>query len=1086
MTTINTLLIANRGEIALRIGRTAADLGLTTVAVAPSDDAESLHVLRADQSETLNGRGAQAYLDIAQVIDAARRSGADAVHPGYGFLSESAKFAAAVEDAGLVFLGPTPDQLRQYGDKVSARKLAQDCDVPTVPGTSDPVDTDGAAAFFADLPDAAAMVIKAVAGGGGRGMRVVRRSEDVATGVNDASREALSAFGDGAVYAERFIERARHVEVQIVGDGAGGVAVLGERDCTLQRRHQKVIEIAPAPFLSDTLRQTLHDHARRMAEAGQYRSLGTFEFLVDLATDEAFFIEANPRIQVEHTITEAVYDVDLVATQIRIAKGGRIGELGLPQMPRGVAVQARVNMERIADDGTVLPSGGVLASYDPPAGPGIRVDGFGYAGYQTSGQYDSLLAKVIARGDDYPAAVKRTLRALAEFRIDGVDTNLPWLQALISRPEMTDYAVATRFIEEHASALAQASANITAPKFGAYTASTNKGPQIEVPDGQIALPAPMQATVVDMRVSEGDAVAAGQIVAVLEAMKMEHTIEAPSSGTIASVLAKPGETLMPDSLLMTLIPGDGPDEAAQVEDDVDLDAIRPDLQELMDRLALGEDAARPDKVAKHHAKGQRTARENLADLCDPGTYNDYGGLAIAAQRARRSMDDLIRNTSGDGILTGTGSVNSALFGDAARCAFAIGDYTVLAGTQGQRHHRKLDRIFHLANDHALPTVLFAEGGGGRPGDTERASVSGLDGPSFAAFAQLSGKVPVVGVVAGRCFAGNAALLGCCDVVIATEDSTIGMAGPAMIEGGGLGVYDPEEVGPINVQWANGVVDIRVADEAEACAVAKKYLSYFQGSVADWTAPDQRLLRRAIPENRLRVYDVRDVIATMADEGSVLELRGGWGHGMVTTLVRIEGRPYGLIANNPKHLGGAVDADAADKAARFLQLCDAHGLPVISLCDTPGFMVGPEAEKTGLVRHVCRMFVTGASLTVPIYSVVLRKGYGLGAMAMVAGGFKESALTVAWPTGEFGGMGLEGAVRLGFRKELEAETDPAAKQALFDKLLAGFYETGKAVNYAQATEIDAVIDPMDTRTWIANATRAAPVSGKGARGFVDTW
>ncbi len=1084
--TIKTLLIANRGEIALRIARTAADRGLTSVAVHPQDDQPSLHVLRADRAEVLPGQGVKAYLDIPQVLEAAARAGADAIHPGYGFLSESAAFAQAVEAAGVRFIGPTPEQLTLYGDKVAARKLAQDCGVPTVPGTADPVDAAGAAAFFDTLPEDAAMVIKAVAGGGGRGMRVVRKASEVADGVADAAREAEAAFGDGAVYAERFIDAARHVEVQILGDGAGGIAVLGERDCTLQRRHQKVIEIAPAPVLDDTIRRRLHDHARRMAEAGQYRSLGTFEFLLDLATQEVFFIEANPRIQVEHTITEAIYDVDLVALQLQVANGARIADLALPTEARGYAVQARVNMETIGADGAVMPSGGVLAAYDPPAGPGIRVDGFGYSGYPTSGFYDSLLAKVIARGEDYASALTRTERALAEFRIEGVETTLPWLRALLRREEMRDYSVATRTIEAKAGELAEAAADMPRATFGEVSAAKAHAATADLPEGEVALPAPMQATVIELRVNAGDTVAKGQIVAVLEAMKMEHTIEAPCSGMIGTVLAAVGDTLMPAAPILSIAPGVGPDAAQEEDAEVDLDEVRPDLQELFDRLALGQDAAKPEKVAKRHALGLRTARENLADLCDPGTFNEYGELAIAAQLRRRSMEDLIRNTSGDGILTGTGMVNGAQFGDGARCAFALGDYTVLAGTQGLRHHRKLDRIFKLAEDHALPMVFFAEGGGGRPGDTDKTTVSGLDGPSFATFAKLSGKVPVVGVVAGRCFAGNAALLGCCDVVIATENSNIGMAGPAMIEGGGLGVYKPEDVGPIDVQWANGVVDIRVRDEAEACAVARQYLSYFQGPVADWTAPDQRLLRRVVPENRLRVYEIRDVIAALADAGSVLELRGGWGAGMVTALIRIEGKPYGVFANNPRHLGGAIDADAADKASRFLQLCEAHGLPVLSLCDTPGFMVGPEAEKTALVRHVCRMFVTGAAMTVPLYSVVLRKGYGLGAMAMVAGAFKQSALTVSWPTGEFGGMGLEGAVHLGYRKELEAESDPEAKQALFDKLLANFYDVGKALNYAMGTEIDAVIDPMDTRRWIANAALAAPVTRKGSRGFVDTW
>ncbi|WP_158970918.1 acetyl-CoA carboxylase family protein [Chachezhania sediminis] len=1088
MTKIDTLLVANRGEIALRIARTASDAGIATVAICPDDDARSLHALRTDRAELLPGQGARAYLDIAEVVEAARRSGADAVHPGYGFLSENADFAAAVEAAGMVFVGPTPQSLRLYGDKVAARKLAEKCGVPVVTGTPDPVDGAAAAAFLADLPDGAAMIVKAVAGGGGRGMRIVRKAHEAEAAVTAARREAEAAFGNGDVYVERFIESARHIEVQIVGDGQGGIAVLGERDCTLQRRHQKVIEIAPAPGLDDATRDLLHDYARTLAAAGEYRSLGTFEFLLDKATGEALFIEANPRIQVEHTITEAIFDIDLVAVQLQIAEGKNLGDLALPAAPRGFAVQSRINMERIGADGGIRPSGGTLKAYDPPAGPGIRVDGFGYAGYRTSTAYDSLLAKVIARGDSYPAALRRSIRALTEFRIEGFETNLAWLHALLNRPEMAEYDVSTRFIEAKGAELAEAAVAAPGSVFGAASDTEDAASgSVSVPDDQVGVVTPMQATVFELKVAAGDTVRKGEVVALLEAMKMEHTIEAPVSGRVDALFVTTGQTLMPDDPILAIEPGDGPDFAADDEAEVDLDAVRPDLQELLDRLALGQDGARPDAVRKRHDRGQRTVSENLADLCDDGTFNPYGELAIAAQSLRRSRDDLIRNTSGDGILTGTGSVNGALFGpEAGRCAFAMGDYTVLAGTQGQRHHRKLDRIFSLAGNHDLPLIFFAEGGGGRPGDTDRATVAGLDGHSFAAFAALSGKVPVVGVVAGRCFAGNAALLGCCDVIIATEDSNIGMAGPAMIEGGGLGVYKPEEIGPIDVQLANGVVDIRVKDETEACAVAKQYLSYFQGSVAGWSAPDQRRLRRAIPENRLRVYDVRNVIDILADEGSVLELRRGWGGGMITSLVRIEGKPYGLIANNPRHLGGAIDADAADKAARFMQLCNAHGLPVVSLCDTPGFMVGPEAEKTGLVRHVCRMFVTGAALSVPVYAVVLRKGYGLGAMAMVAGGFKEAALTVSWPSGEFGGMGLEGAVRLGFRKELEAETDPERKQALFETLLADFYDSGKAINYAVATEIDAVIDPMDTRRWLTNASRSAPPRGQGVRGFVDTW
>ncbi|MBC7586124.1 MAG: carbamoyl-phosphate synthase large subunit, partial [Tardiphaga sp.] len=452
--------------------------------------------------------------------------------------------------------------------------------------------------------------------------------------------------------------------------------------------------------------------------------------------------------------------------------------------------------------------------------------------------------------------------------------------------------------------------------------------------------------------------------------------------------------------------------------------------------------------------------------------------------------DLIRNTPADGLVAGLGTVNADQVElDRARCMVVPYDYTVLAGTQGQRNHKKQDRMFKLAEEQRTPVVLFAEGGGGRPGDTERLGVTGLDVPTFGAFARLSGLVPLVGVVSGRCFAGNAALLGCCDVIIATRDTTLGMGGPAMIEGGGLGVYKPEEVGPTEVMAPNGVIDVLVEDEVEAVAAAKKYLSYFQGPIKTWSTPDQRLLRRAIPENRLRVYDIRTVIETLADHDSVLELRPLFGIGIVTAFMRIDGQPYGLLANNPKHLGGAIDADAGDKAARFVALCDAYDIPIVSLCDTPGFMVGPEAEKTALVRHVSRMFVTAASITVPYFTVVLRKGYGLGAQAMAGGGFHAQNFTISWPTGEFGGMGFEGAVRLGFRKEMEAIADPVERDAFFRMMVAKFYEGGKAINIASVLEIDQVIDPLETRHWISSGLRSAPQPPPRAgrkRACVDGW
>ena len=607
---------------------------------------------------------------------------------------------------------------------------------------------------------------------------------------------------------------------------------------------------------------------------------------------------------------------------------------------------------------------------------------------------------------------------------------------------------------------------------------------------EVALVAPLQGTVVLLPFAPGDSLAAGAIVVVLESMKMEHVVRTPVGGTLQHLGVALGGLVAVGDPLAVVEAGEAVDGLAVAIEEVDLDHVRADLAELFVRRGLLTDAGRPDMVERRHAKGRRTARENIDDLCDPESVTEYGGFAIAAQRRRRSVEELIERTPADGLIGGTARINGDRFDDEhARCAVVSYDYTVLAGTQGQQNHRKKDRLFELVERLRLPLVLFAEGGGGRPGDTDYAVITGLDTQAFALFAKLSGLVPLVGIASGWCFAGNAALLGCCDVIIATVGTSIGMGGPAMIEGGGLGAYRPEEVGPLEIQVPNGVVDLVAADDAEAVELARQYLSYFQGPVDEWDCADQRLLRSAIPEERMRAYDIRALIGILADTGSVLELRSGFGAGMVTALARIEGRPVGIVANDPTYLGGAIDADGADKAARFFQLCDAHDVPVVSLCDTPGFMVGPDAERTGQVRHVSRMFVTGASLTVPFCTIVLRKGYGLGAQAMAGGSFRAPLFLVAWPSGELGGMGLEGAVRLGFRRELEAVEDPVEREALFASMVALAYEHGKALNVATAYEIDDVIDPAESRRRIIEALRAVPPpvprTGK-KRSCVDTW
>jgi acetyl-CoA carboxylase carboxyltransferase component len=604
-----------------------------------------------------------------------------------------------------------------------------------------------------------------------------------------------------------------------------------------------------------------------------------------------------------------------------------------------------------------------------------------------------------------------------------------------------------------------------------------------------SIKSPLAGTVADLPVTKGQIVRPGSVVIVIESMKMLHEIRSEHHARILSIDVTAAELIEEGQILLSVVEVEESalgSESLSSEDVSTGSSVRENLQELRTRLEYTLDIQRPDAVAKRHAMGMRTARENIADLCDPDSFSEYGAMAVAAQRGRRSLEDLIENTPADGLITGIGSINGEQFGpDASRCVVMAYDATVLAGTQGLYNHQKTDRLLGIALQQNLPVVLFAEGGGGRPGDTDATAVAGLHLATFGSYARLSGRVPVIGIAAGRCFAGNAALLGCSDVIIATRGSNIGMGGPAMIEGGGLGKFRPEQIGPSDVQNANGVIDILVDDEAQATAAAKHYLSFFQGRLSNSTCRDQTLLREALPEHRAQTYAMRNVMEIIVDRDSLLELRSGFGKGILTALARIDGRPIGLMASNPLHLGGAIDADAADKGARFLQLCNTHQLPVVSLIDTPGFMVGPDIEARAQVRHVSRMFLQGANLRVPFFAVILRKGYGLGAMAMAGGGFHTPVATVAWPSGEFGAMGIEGAVRLGFSKELAAQGEGAAREGLFKSLVDQAYAQGKAINMASALEIDAVIDPAETRDWLLKGLMSARCDRVRAQP-IDSW
>lgn len=1131
------LLIANRGEIAVRIAQSAADLGITTIALASEDEAHAWHVSQCDESVTLAETGPRAYLNIDAVIGAARKMNCDAIHPGYGFLSESAAFALACAAAGLTFIGPNPQALAAFGNKAAARTMAAEAGIPVLRGTNGPTSLGEAQGFLAALQSTSelssnigpatrdnqagsgdpAVMIKAIAGGGGRGMRIARNSAELERAFTACTRQAVAAFGNGQLYVEEFLPKARHVEVQIVGDGHE-VLHLWDRECSLQRHRQKLVEVAPAFMIDEEIRQQLFEYAVTLGQLTSYNSLGTIEFLV--AEQTAIYIESNPRLQVEHTVTEEVTGLDLVALQLQIAQGKTLAELGLSSAaispPKGIAIQVRINAETMETNGSVAPAVGTLHEFEPPTGRGIRMDTGFRSGHHTNPRFDSLLAKLIVTSPGtWSTALAKTRGALDQTNIEGVETNQSFLLELLARPEVEAAKFHTTFIDEHLDELldssnetvgveaspslnkallaspAQQINTSTSISTDAATPKNQKQPASATtsapPNGNHTITAHTDGTVVEVLVKSGDTVNHGDELLIIEAMKMEHLVLADSAGVATQVLTQVGDTVAKGQPIIILEPANLVANNAPQETEIfDLDEIRPDLGEVLDRRRYTLDANRPEAVKRRHAKGHRTVRENLDDLCDSGTFTEWGAFTVAARRRRNSIEELITQTPADGFVMGTAHVNGHLFSvEQSRIAVMGYDYTVLAGTQGANNHFKLDRIAELALRWRLPTVIFAEGGGGRPGDTEGGGFI----RGFEYWGKLSGAVPLVGIVSGNCFAGNAALLGCCDVIIATKSTSLGMGGPAMVEGGGLGTFRPEEIGPIEVMQQNGVIDVLVEDEAEAVAIAKQYLSYFQGSTENWECADQRLLRRAIPENRVRAYDIRSLIETMADTDSVLELRPNFGLAMITAFARIEGHPVGVMANNPMHLGGAIDSDAADKAARFMQLCEAYDIPIVSLSDTPGNMVGPEAETTGLIRHCSRMFVIGANLSVPLLAVILRKSYGLGAIAMTGGSYQASMFTISWPTGEFGGMGLEGAVQLGYRNELAAIENPDERQATYESMVAAAYERGKALAQGLTPALDDVIDPADTRRWISNALAALPprpVRTDKKLPWIDAW
>lgn len=1044
------VLIANRGEIAIRIARTARDLGLEVVAMHSSDEPHAPHAVDADRVIADDRPGPTAYLDAPHLVELALRHGADAIHPGYGFLSESADLAERCAAAGVRFVGAASDTLRIFGDKSRTRALAQDCEVPVLQATEGDTDVETAHRFATELGGGPVMV-KALMGGGGRGIRVVENPTDravLAAAMSRCRAEAELGFGQGEVYVEQFLPRARHIEVQVVGDGRGQPRTLLDRDCTLQLRRQKIIEFAPAPDLADTTRIAMHSDAIRLAQAAGLRGLATMEFLLDTEDPgRYYFIEANPRLQVEHPVTEAISGIDLVALQFRIAQGEPLNCLGLDEITaRGSAAEARISASAPESDTMV-----VTEALFPQPSATVRVDTYIAAGVRIPTTFDPLVAKVIAHAPDGTQSdATASLRiALADITIDGVSTNIEFLDAILGASAVRSGRATTTTVD---------------------TMLTEKGARASTPaPGRSArhqvIASPVAGVVTALDVQAGDLVLAGTVLAAVESMKMETDCTAAADGIVERVHAHIGDHVSAAAPLVTvrgLREGEQPTAGSAPVDTAP--ERHADLLANAERHFRTLDAARPQAVTRRRDKGKRTARENLADLFDDGVLQEYGALAIAAQRSRRTIEELERDTPADGVVCGFGKVAGV---SVAAVAF---DYTVLAGTQGLQGHRKLERIFELAARRRCPVVIYAEGGGGRPGDVDNlARATGMDLQTFTALGRLNGLVPTVAIASGRCFAGSAALVGMCDVVVATNDTNLALGGPAMIEGGGLGSFRPEDIGPFRTQIDNGVIDVPVDDEQAATAVAQHYIRLIcEPARPGLEQPNQDDLRGIVPRRRNRPVDMRSVIKTLADVDSFLELRGGFAPGMITGIGTIEGTSIGFVANDAHHGGGAIGSTEADKAARFLQLCDSHRIPIVTLCDTPGFSVGPSAEETATVRHISRLLVMGPNLTVPLCTVIVRRAYGMGGQAMAGGSFRVPHAIVAWPTAELGAMGPEGAVRLGYRRELESIADPAERRRRFEHLVQHEQSRGRPHNAASVFEIDDVIDPAETRAWIRSS------------------
>lgn len=1083
---MNRVLIANRGEIAVRVIRAAHELGWETVAVHPADDAAGLHVRRADRAVELPGAGPAAYLDPAAIVEAARRSGANTVHPGYGFLSENTALARACEATGLVLVGPGERILAQFGDKARARAFAEANGVPVTPGTARPTTLAEAEAFLAEHGPT---MVKALAGGGGRGMAAVAEKPDLAPAFERCASEARAAFGSDDLYVEKLVSPARHIEVQVLGDGAGTVIHLWERDCSIQRRHQKLIEVAPAPALAPALRARILDAATTLAAAARYCGVGTFEFLI--TGNDFFFMEANPRLQVEHTITEEITGVDLVRAQLLIAHGATLTELGLTAPPpiRGVAIQARINAETLDARGAPRPSSGTITDFTPPSGPGVRVDTCGYSGYPLSPRYDSLLAKVIAHGPDLATTARRGAAALADFGIAGVGTNRALLRAILSDADFIGGAWDTDYLPEHLAALlaevdaevdAEAARTAAPQPARATSPATSCGapppPAPTVPAGSAAVIAPMGGVVVEVAIAAGATVPAGTALVVLEAMKMEHVVRADRPVRVTAVLAAPGELIDSGAILVATEP---------VGEDAEFDlaaaqTLAPEgdwsaeVDEIERRRAFAEQLGGPDKIARQHDTGRLTVRERITALADTATFAEIGVLTGFATRDQAGAATTVTPAN---FLAGTALL------DGRKAVIGADDFTVRGGSGDAAIHAKQIWLEQYANQMRLPMVRLLDGQSGG-GSVKMAFDAGYTyvpiNPGWDAVVDNLSVVPVAAAALGPTVGLGAARLVMSHLAVLVEEvGSLFTAGPPLVRSGTGEDLSKEELGGADVHRRNGSVERIVETEARAFEVIRDFLAYLPRSVyelppvltpADGTDRPAESLLAVIPRDPRHPYDIYPILDTVFDAGSVFTY-AEYGGGTVTALARLDGHPVGVIAADPFR-GATMSTEGALALTRLVDLCETFHLPIVSLTDQAGMSIGSAAEQRATIRHGARAISAVYQARIPQAEVILRRVYGVGGAGIV--NRHRAVRSWAWPSGDWGSLPVQGGVEAAFKSRIAAAEDPLAETEF---LRAQVQSLGSPFRTAEHFGVQDVIDPRTTRAllcdWVTDAYRLLP-------------